>query len=414
LLFEWKPRSLIPVALASIAAMLVRPFVLNAGPLFPVTPHGPLAVVSMLSALALGLVAGVVAIGLTLAVYTAEDAFHRLPIHWMWWPAIGGLVVGLGGLVQPRALGVGYDIIRELLQGGLPARLLIMLVLVKAFIWASALGSGTSGGVLAPLLIIGGAFGALASSYMPGVDPALGALMGMGAIMGGTMRSPFTGAIFALELTQDINALPALLLSTIVAYAVTVLVMKRSILTEKVARRGYHISREYAVDPLELTSIEEVMTREVVVIPASMPVMALLARFRGSSKHQAYPVVASDGNLQGVITRANLLEEWVFTDVGTGREANNELIIAFDLVNREAIVAYPWESCRTAAQRMAQNGVGRLPVVSPDDPRKVIGIISRSDVLKPRARQVEEEDQRERFIGFVPLKEKASVGNINR
>jgi chloride channel protein, CIC family len=405
LLFEWKPRSLIPVALASASAMLIRPFVLDAGPLFLVTAHqAPLSLQAMLSSVVLGLVVGIVALGLTYAVYAAEDLFHRVPLHWMWWPAIGGLAVGLGGLVEPRALGVGYDIVRDLLQGNLALEALLLLVFIKGTIWATALGSGTSGGVLAPLLIMGGAAGALASPFLPGTDPALCALIGMGAIMGGTMRSPFTGAIFALELTQDINALPALLLATIVAYGFTVLLMKRSILTEKVARRGFHVSREYAVDPLELTAVESVMTSNVVVVPGAMPVRELLEQyFRGTAKHQAYPVVGADGNLLGIITRTNLLDEWILENLHKSGDDTYELIVAYDLVHREPIVAYPWESCRTAALRMAQYGVGRLLVVSPEDPQKLIGIISRSDLLKPRARQMEEEVQRERFIGAGPL-----------
>jgi H+/Cl- antiporter ClcA len=405
LLFEWKPRSLIPVALASAAAMLVRPLLLDSGPLFPIAVHEALSPLAVTSSAILGLVAGVVALALTYAVYAAEDGFHRLPIHWMWWPAIGGLAVGIGGLIQPRALGVGYDIIRDLLHGDIPVGALLVLVVVKSVIWATSLGSGTSGGVLAPLLIMGGAAGALASAFLPNMDPRLGALIGMSAIMGGTMRSPFTGVIFALELTQDINALPALLLATIVAYAFTVLVMRRSILTEKVARRGFHVSREYSVDPLELTSIEEVMTAEVVAIPGSMPVRELLGQhFQGVRKHQAYPVVDPEGNLLGVITRANLLDEWVLLNTGGPEQQEaGELIVAYDLVQREPIVAYPWESCRTAALRMAQHGVGRLPVMSTENPRKVIGIVSRSDLLKPRARQVEEELQRERFIGGQPV-----------
>ncbi len=402
LLFEWKPRSLVPVGLASASAMLVRPFLLEPGPLFPVTPHDRLGLAALLCAVGVGLLAGALALLLTLAVYLMEDLFHRLPIHWMWWPALGGVVVGLGGLLQPRALGVGYDIIRDLLKGGLPVTALLALVVVKAVIWSAALGSGTSGGVLAPLLIMGGAAGALVAPLLPGGDAPLWALVGMSAVMGGTMRSPFTGVLFALELTQDVNALPALLLASIVAYGFTVLLMKRSILTEKVARRGYHVSREYSVDPLEMTSVADVMSSEVVVVPGSLPVRELLRQyFQGAlRKHQAYPVVDRAGGLLGVITRTNLLEDWA-SDVAAEGEAHpmRNLIIAYDLVHREPVTAYPWESCRVAAERMAAYGVGRLPVVSPDDSSKVIGILTRSDLLKARARQVEEEAKRERFLG---------------
>src|SRR5205823_52216 len=186
------------------------------------------------------------------AVYASEDAFQHLPIHWMWWPMIGGLVIGIGGLFFPQALGVGYDVIGDLLQGDVPTRIIVGVLVVKSTIWAVSLGSGTSGGVLAPLLMIGGALGGLEARVLPFEGAGFWPLVSMGAILGGTMRSPLTGVIFALELTHDVNVLLPLLLAVIVAHGFTVLVLRRSILTEKVSRRGYHLSREYAVDPLEI------------------------------------------------------------------------------------------------------------------------------------------------------------------
>jgi CBS domain-containing protein len=278
-------------------------------------------------------------------------------------------------------------------------------MLVKSGIWATALGSGTSGGVLAPLLIMGGAMGALAAPLLPGGDRPLWALVGMASVMGGTMRSPLTSTIFALELTQDINALPALLIASVIAHAFTVLAMRRSILTEKVARRGYHVSREYSVDPLELLSIGEVMSTQVATIPASLPLQDVLRQFfrgRGQDVHQGYPVVDRDGSIVGVLTRSNLLEHWVSVELErekTGSPAALGPIIAFDLVQRAPITAYPWESCRSAAERMAAEGVGRLVVVSSENANRMIGIVTRSDLLKPRARAAEEERKRERFFG---------------
>ena len=402
LLFEWKPRSLIPVALASAAAALMRPYLLGPGPLFPIPLHSRLETTVLLASAVAGLLAGGLALFLTMAVYAFEDLFHHLPIHWMWWPAIGGLAIGVGGLIQPRALGVGYDVIKDLLEDNLVLAVLIPLIVVKGAIWSAALGSGTSGGVLAPLLIMGGALGALEARFLPG-DVSLWALVGMAAVLGGTMRSPLTATLFALELTHDINALPALLIAAVVSHGFTVLVMKRSILTEKVARRGYHVSREYSVDPLERLSVAEVMTTEVVTVPASLPVRELLRRFflGGTSRHQAFPVVDAAGNLLGVVTRADLLEDWIFAALAAGPatgQASPSPIITYDLIEREPITALPWESCRTAAERMARSGVGRLPVVAADDPRKVIGIVTRSDLLKPRARTVEEEEIRQRFL----------------
>jgi H+/Cl- antiporter ClcA len=208
LLFEWKPRSLIPVALASVTAAVVRRYIIGMGPLFPVPPHpafiGP---DGMLGCLLVGVLAGALSTVLTGAVYAAEDAFHKLPIHWMWWPAIGGLVIGIGGMCFPQALGVGYDTIGALLQGDVPGQIIAGILVVKSTIWVVSLGSGTSGGVLAPLLMMGGALGGLEAMFLPNEGAGFWPLVSMGAILGGTMRSPLTGVVFALELTHDVNVL---------------------------------------------------------------------------------------------------------------------------------------------------------------------------------------------------------------
>ena len=252
LLFEWKPRSFIPVACAAAVAGALRVPLLGAGPLFPVPPHAALTADGLVIALALGIAAAFGSGLLTWLVYACEDLFRKVPVHWMWWPLLGGVVIGLGGLLYPRALGVGYDTIHDLLTGQLVGVALVGLMVTKAVIWAVALGSGTSGGVLAPLLIMGGALGALEAHWIPTGDPGLWAALGMGAMMGGTMRSPFTAVAFMVELTHDVNVLPGLLVACVAADAVTVLLMKRSILTEKVARRGYHVTREYIANPLHL------------------------------------------------------------------------------------------------------------------------------------------------------------------
>src|SRR6058998_442769 len=231
LLFEWKPRSFIPVACPAAVAAALRVPLLGAGPDFAIPPHHLLGATTLAECLGVGLVAGIAATLITNLLYAVEDGFARLPIHWMWWPAIAGVVVGLGGLIAPRALGVGYDVIHDLVAG---------LLVVKALIWAIGLGSGTSGGVLAPLLVMGGTMGALGASALHRPDPGLWAMVGMAALMGGTMQVPLTAVIFVLELTGDFAALPGLLIGSIAAAGVTVLLMRRSILTEKLARRGRH------------------------------------------------------------------------------------------------------------------------------------------------------------------------------
>jgi H+/Cl- antiporter ClcA len=260
LLFEWKPRSAIPVALASATAGAARRYILGVGPLFPVPSHpvfiGP---EGLFGCVLTGLLAGGLSALLTIGVYAAEDFFQKLPIHWMWWPAIGGLFVGIGGVIFPPALGVGYDNIALMLRGNTAMQFLLGVLIVKSAIWMISLGSGTSGGVLAPLLMMGAALGGLEGTFLPHFGIGFWPLVSMGAILGGTMRSPFTGIVFAIELTHDLNMLLPLLVASFLAHAFTVLTLKRSILTEKIARRGYHLSREYALDPLEILFVREVM-----------------------------------------------------------------------------------------------------------------------------------------------------------
>ena len=316
LLFEWKPRSFIPVACAAAVAGAVRVPLLGSGPLFPVTPHALLAWPELFAALGLGIVAGFGSGLLTWLVYACEDLFRKLPVHWMWWPLLGGAVVGLGGLLYPRALGVGYDTIHDLLTGRLVGVALVGLLLTKAVIWAAALGSGTSGGVLAPLLIMGGSLGALAAPWIPAGDAGLWAAISMGAMMGGTMRSPFTAVVFVLELTHDVNVLAGLFVACAAAHAVTVLLMKRSILTEKVARRGYHLTREYVVNPLHLLQVRDVMEPPVLQVADEPPA-----------------------------------------------------------------TAYPDELLEHALVKLLEHEVELLPVVSRDDPTRVVGYVERSGIM---------------------------------
>jgi CIC family chloride channel protein len=269
LLFEWRPRSFIPVTAAAVTSICLRPALFGQGPLFPFAADVALPWWGLLACAGLDIIAGLQSGLLTKLLYLLEDGFERLPIHWMWWPAIGGLVVGLGGLVEPRALGVGYDVIGDLLNGHLLIHAVVAILVVKAVIWLGALSSGTSGGVLAPLLILGGAMGWLVGLALPG-PPGMWALLGMAAMLGGTMRAPLTGTAFALELTGDVHMLTPLLTATVAAYAVTVLLLKRSILTEKIARRGQHITREYGVDPYELTRVEDIMAKAVETLPATL------------------------------------------------------------------------------------------------------------------------------------------------
>jgi len=392
LLFEWKPRSLVPVALASATAAVLRRYILGFGPLFPVPEH-PLFIgpTGLLGCVVVGLLAGGLSALLTLSVYAAEDAFQRLKIHWMWWPAIGGLAIGLGGLVFPQALGVGYDTIGGLLAGNVTTKVILGVLLVKWFIWAVSLGSGTSGGVLAPLLMMGGALGGLEAMFLPHEGAGFWPLISMGAVLGGTMRSPFTSIVFAFELTHDANVFLPLLVGSVVAHAFTVLTLKRSILTEKVARRGFHLSREYAVDPLEILFVREVMRSKVVALQSKSTLEDMQHSLRADHRQQQrlLPVLSSDGRLLGVFTRRDIRERLE----GEGNAALQRTL--GELVRAETQETYPDEPLRAVVYRMAANGFTRMPVVERGT-RKFLGLVSLDDLLKARARHLEEESRRER------------------
>ena len=373
----------------------MRRYIIGLGPLFPVPAHpvfiGP---GGLLGCVLVGLLAGALSALLTLSVYAAEDGFRKLPIHWMWWPAIGGLAMGLGGLVFPQALGVGYDTIGALLQGNVTTHIILGVLLVKWFIWAVSLGSGTSGGVLAPLLMMGGALGGLEAMILPNEGAGFWPLISMGAILGGTMRSPFTGVIFALELTHDVNVLLPLLVAATLAHGFTVLTLRRSILTEKVARRGFHLSREYAVDPLEILFVREVMRRNVVALPADMTLQALAESIKTDHRRsqRLLPVVDGNRRLVGVLTRADV--EKALAELG----AHNGASSVGDIARANPVEAYPDEPLRLAVYRMAEKGVTRMPVVERNDSRRLLGTVTLEDLLVARVRNLEDERRRKRIL----------------
>jgi H+/Cl- antiporter ClcA/CBS domain-containing protein len=382
LLFELRPRSLLPVAVACAVAGFLRPLAIGGEVLFPLQT-APVEPVALLSCLLAGVLCGALAWFMSTTLYRVEDWFHRLPMHWMWWPALGGLAVGIGGYFQPRALGVGYDVIGDLLHNHLALGAIAALLGVKLVIWLIALGSGTSGGVLAPLLMLGAGLGALLAPWLPGAEPALWPLVFMAATLGGMMRAPVMAAVFAFELTHDANALLPLLAATAGAYGFTVLTMGRSILTEKIARRGHHIYREYGIDPLERHNVAEVMTAKVRSIDAGASVSeVLVSHFGPGQAHRAYPVTR-DGALVGMIQREALEGQPPGAPVGA-------------LFGAAApAVALAGETCRAIATRLAVLGLERLPVVAQADSLALVGIVSRSDLIKATAvLHVEEHERR--------------------
>ncbi|MBB2837906.1 UNVERIFIED_ORG: H+/Cl- antiporter ClcA/CBS domain-containing protein [Rhizobium etli] len=378
LLFEWKPRSFIPVAVAACVSICWRPLLFGTGPLFPTHFQVDLPWWGIFACAALGIISGLQSGLLTTLLYKIEDLFEALPIHWMWWPMLGGLVIGLGGLIEPRAMGVGYDIIDGLLNNRLLAPAVMSILLVKTVIWLFALSSGTSGGVLAPLLIFGGALGWLVGLIMPGNDPGFFALLGMAAMMGGTMRAPLTGTFFAMEITGDVSTLVPLLAATVVAYAVTVLLLRRSILTEKIARRGQHITREYGVDPFELSRAREIMITEVDTLPVTMTVGEACDFFASQQKtHRIYPLVDAAGKLAGIVSRADAL-------LWQGKPDLAAQTLGETVTDNSVPVGHPDDTVAFIADLMLWTDNGRIPIVDPASGR-LCGLIARKDLLRLRS-----------------------------
>jgi CBS domain-containing protein len=312
----------------------------------------------------------------------------------MWWPAIGGLAVGAGGYVEPAVLGVGYDNIAALLQGSLDMHAALSLLFGKAAVWLVALSSGTSGGVLAPLLIMGGALGSLEAHFMPFGDAGFWALLGMAAILGGTMRAPLTATFFAVELTGNTHIMLPLIVASVAAFTLTVLVMRRSILTERIARRGHHITREYTIDPFLQTRVAQIMARPVHTLPAATPcaeVVAFFTTVEGVRRHKSYPVVDGEGRLAGMVSRSDVMR-WVVDGVEDKAPLGDAVAGTTPIVT-----GYPDELAGDIADRMAAADVGRVPIVERDS-RKVIGLVARRDLLRVRTYVVREERERRRLL----------------
>lgn len=389
LLFEWRPRSFLPIVMACATAAFCRPFLMDAGPMFPVTTR-PVSWMVLPESILAGLLCGTLSAMLSAALYKVEDAFEKLPLHWMWWPLLGGLIVGVGGYLQPRALGVGYDVIADLLNGHIIVAAALSLLLVKAIIWVVALGSGTSGGVLAPLLTLGAGMGLIVAPLIPGTDTALWPLVCMASVLAGVLGAPLAATAFALELSHDVNALLPMLLATSITYGFSVLTQRRSIMTEKIARRGLHTYREYSVDPFERVYVSELMTTNVKRVMADETIAEVLAKHFGANQiHRAFPVVNDHGSVIGMLDRATLASRpmkadwWQPVKIFYGEKA--------------PVVALETETCRTVAGRMAVHNLERLPVVTDLESRLLVGIISRSDLIKSGQTVFEEEEQREKM-----------------
>jgi chloride channel protein, CIC family len=396
LLFEYRARSLIPVSFAAAAATVVRMAFVGSDPIFPMAAVSPPGGAALATYVALGAVIGVAAVYITRALYAVEDGFERLPIHWMWWPALAAVVVGLVGWVAPRTLGVGYVNIEQTLTGSLAGRALLALVVFKFLSWVIALGSGTSGGTLAPLFTIGGGLGALIGAWLQRaapflhVDAHIAALVGMAAIFAGASHALLASVVFAFETTRQPMGLLPLLAGCSAAYLVSLRLMPHSIMTEKLARRGTRIQSEYQADYLSQILVRDIASGEPVVLSASDAVEDIrdwiVSRAAGSA-HQGYPVVDAQNALIGVVTRRDLLDlELPVTS------------LVRDLITRAPVVIYDDNSARDAADHMVREEVGRLPVVTRGSPRQVVGMVSRSDLLGAHAHRLAAHDDVERHL----------------
>jgi H+/Cl- antiporter ClcA len=398
LLFELRPRSLIPVALACVAATGVRYALQGSAPVFAMPALATPSVIALLCYVLIGALLGLISVWVTRIVYGVEDAFEKLPVHWMWWPAIGGLAVGVIGYFAPLTLGVGYTNIDDILNGQLTLHTLAFLCVMKFLSWSIALGSGTSGGTLAPLFTIGGALGAMiglglvAVAPQLGIDPRIAALVGMAAIFAGASRALLTAVVFAFETTGQPAGLLPLLGGCTAAYLISALMMRNTIMTEKIARRGVRVPSEYAADYLDQVAVKDACSHDVVTLQSTQ-ILSEVRRWLGEgspdAQHQGFPVVDEAGHVQGVLTRRSLLDlQWSYAlSVG-------------ELVTRQPIVVKESHSLREAADHMVDEQVGRLIVVGDEAPHRLIGILTRGDILAAHARRLREAHASGRHLHF--------------
>ncbi len=397
LLFEWTPRSLLPVATACVVADILRSYSGLAFPLFPFTGAVTISFLGAGAWVLVGVCAGLLSGFLTHLVYALEDGFHRLPIHWMWWPAMGAVVVGIGGLIDPNVLGLGYANIEALLRGDVGVGQGLSLFVVKTIVWGVALGSGTSGGTLAPLMMIGGAMAAAAVHLLPAASPGFWPLLAMSAVLGGTLRLPLTAVFFAIGVTGNVHAILPLLVCCFTAHTVTVLLMRRDILTEKVARHGHHVTREWFADPFALAQVKDIMATNVETLPATMTLHAA-ARFltQPATRHPSFPVVDDQMRVIGVLNPPKVLA-WR----RSGKHRNATLVELF-AGQKPPPVAYPDWYVENLVEQMSEANIAHVSVVSRED-QKLVGYIAWKDILRVRTRRHEEESKRMAFHGVRRL-----------
>jgi CIC family chloride channel protein len=397
LLFEFRSRSFIPLVIASTLATSVRTILFGQHSMFSMGDVNFDIVHGLPYYLLLGLICGAAAIGFTRLLYWVEDLFDHLPIDELWHPAIGALGLGIIGFFVPRVLGVGYDTISDILNNHLLLKVLILIAVFKALALVISLGSGTSGGLLAPMFMtsaaLGGIFAICVNMVIPSahLSPGAFALVGMAAVFGAASRATFTFIVFAFEITRDYNAILPLMLACVIADLIGLRYLKSSIMTEKLARRGLFVPEEYEAGVLKVVRVNEVMRTDVISVLPEMSVGELADKMGrgepGYSATQGMPIITTDGKLVGVVTQGDLLR-------ALQKDPTGKLSI-YDAGGLRPITAYPDELAHDALYRMLQSNIGRLPVVMRADPDKMIGYLNRSSILSAWSRQIEDESLRE-------------------
>jgi CIC family chloride channel protein len=398
LLFEFKSRSFIPLVIASTLATAVHMQLLGAGPMFHVAAMNFDIPRGLPFYLLLGGLCGLAAVGFTRLLYWTEDLFEKLPIDELWWPAIGALGLGIIGYFVPRVLGVGYDTIGDVLNANLALGLLVVVMLAKAAALVISLGSGTSGGLLAPMFMsgaaMGGAFAMLLNKIIPSahLSPGAFALVAMGAVFGAASRATFSFIIFAFEITRDYNSVLPLMLVSVIADGIAMLLMpSASIMTEKLRRRGLRIPHEYEADVLYHMTVSQTMDQDFPSVPAAMKIGDLAERIaRGEPQvtgHHGLIILDQQGKLAGVITRGDIMRA-LDKDPSGGSTV-------LDAGSRNIVVTYPDEGLQEASEKMLRHNIGRLPVVERNDQKKVIGYLGRPGIMAARLHRFNDEYVRE-------------------
>jgi len=397
LLFEFRARSFIPLVISTTLATSVHLMLLGRGSMFQMLPTDFNIPAGLPYYLLLGVVCGFAAIGFTKLLYLVEDQFDRLPINEFWHPAIGALGLGIIGYFVPRVLGVGYDTISDILNNNLAWKVLLLIVVFKSLALVISLGSGTSGGLLAPMFMssaaLGGIFALGIDHIVPGASLAPGAfaLVAMGAVFGAAARATFTFIVFAFELTRDYNSVLPLMLVCVIADAIAIRFLQNSIMTEKLARRGLETHQEYEANVMKQVRVGEIMAQGTLTVTPEETIRAVADRLASEDPrlagHRALPIVNQQGQLVGMVTQGDILR-------GLQENPAGDLPV-IEAGTRSLIVAHADESAFDALTKMLVNNVGRLPVVDRKDPQKMIGYINRTSVMACWGDHLHDESWRE-------------------